>query len=165
MTATLMPSGRRSSVHVLRESLERPVGADTGLQRGNAHALDALESAQDQLAMLGPRRRDTEAAVSHHDGGHAMPRRDGEHGIPQDLRVVVRVNVDEARRHDMTRGVDRLARLARRGTEGEHLAILDADIALTPRSARTVDDLAADDLDVVRHYSTFTPVYSIIIFQ
>jgi hypothetical protein len=54
-------------------------------------------------------RREADAAVAHDDGGDAVPRRGRHLGIPGRLAVVVRVDVDEARRDDVARGVDLLA--------------------------------------------------------
>ena len=101
--------------------------------------------------MLGPGRRDAEAAIADHYRGDAMPGRDGEHGIPQHLRVVVRVDVDEARRYDLTAGIDGAKGLVGRMTQRHDLAVLDADVAAVARGTGAVDDLAARDLQVIRH--------------
>ena len=103
------------------------------------------------LRWIGRGRRDAEAAVADHHGGHAMPRRDAQHAVPQDLRVVVRVDVDEARRDDLALGVD-----GRRGrpvglAQRDDLAVLDADVADEARLARAVDDRAARDLQIEGH--------------
>ena len=79
---------------ILRERLEVPF--DPRQQRRGVHVLDVLERAHDHLAMLGARRRDREAAVAGDDGRDAVIRRRTQRGIPEDLRVVVRVDVDEA---------------------------------------------------------------------
>ena len=52
-------------VEVLGEGLEVP--GDAGLQRGQAHVLDVLERSPDELAVLGPARRDREPAVAGDD--------------------------------------------------------------------------------------------------
>src|SRR5438876_817912 len=80
----------------LAEGLEGPVGADPRAQRVERHTLHLLERAKHEVAMRGPRRGDAEAAVPHHHRGDAVPGRDGQHAIPEDLRIVVRVDVDEA---------------------------------------------------------------------
>ncbi len=144
-------AARGDRVEVLREGLEAPFFAHACLQRGDAHALDLLERADDEVAMRPPRRRDAEAAIAHHHRGDAVPGRDAEHAVPQDLRVVMRVDVDEARRDDAALGVDRLACLVRRVAQRHHLAAGDADIALEARLPGAVDDAAAGDLQVVWH--------------
>src|SRR6185369_6783153 len=125
-----------------------PLRPDARLERGERHALDVLERPQDQLAMRRPRRRDAEAAVADHDRGDAVPRGDREHAVPEDLRVVVRVDVDEARRDDESARVER----ARGGTaEPPDLGDAtgsDADVALAARGARAVDQGAAADRQV-----------------
>src|SRR5207248_2643319 len=68
--------------------------------------LHALEGAEHEVAVRRARGRDAEAAVPHHDRGDAVPGRDGEHAVPEDLRVVVRVDVDEPGRDDGTVGVE-----------------------------------------------------------
>ena len=103
--ATLMRFGQGAQrVEVLRERLEVP--SDPGLQRLELHAFDELEGLHDELTILGPRRRDAEAAVALHDGGDAVPRRRREVAVPEDLRVEVRVDVDEAGRQHQPRQVD-----------------------------------------------------------
>ena len=86
---------------VLGERLEAPVDALVeGLHR---HALDVLERAHDDVAVLGSRRRDAEAAVAHHHTRDPVPARRREVAVPEDLRVVVRVDVDEAGRQRRAR--------------------------------------------------------------
>ena len=80
-------------VEVLGERLEVP--RDPGLERREAHVLDVLERAPDEAAVLRSARRDREPAVAGDDAGDAVPRRRRERGIPEDLRVVVGVDVDE----------------------------------------------------------------------
>ena len=58
---------RRTAVEVLGERLELP--RDARGQRRGIHVLDVLERAHDHVAVLGPRRRDREAAVAGDDGG------------------------------------------------------------------------------------------------
>ena len=76
-----------------RERLEAPV--DPGVERLHRHALDVLEGADDDFPVLGPRRGDPEAAVAHDHAGHPVPAGRGEVAVPQDLGVVVGVDVDE----------------------------------------------------------------------
>jgi len=144
-------AARGDRVEILREGLEAPVLAHAGLERGDAHALDLLERADDEVAMGAARRRDAEAAIAYHHRGDAVPGRDAEHAIPQDLRIVMRVDVDEARADDAPRGIDRLARILRCSPKRHHLAAGDADITGVARAAGAVDDAAAGDLQVVGH--------------
>ena len=58
------------------------------------------------LAVLGAGRRDREAAVAGDDGGDAVEARRRERRVPEHLRVVVRVDVDEPGRDDVAAGVE-----------------------------------------------------------
>ena len=148
------------SIEILREGFEWPRHAEARFQRFEAHAFDLLEGLHDHLAMDFPGRRYTEAAVADHRRGDTVPRRDGQHAIPQDLGVVVRVHVDEARRDDLAGRVDRL----RRGTLGlaerHDLAVLDAEVADEARLAGAVDDGAAGNPEVERHGHSGVNAYS-----
>src|SRR5262249_62405907 len=65
------------------------------------HAFDVLEGAHDEVAVFGTRGCDAEPAVAHHDARDAVPARRGEVAVPEDLCVVVRVDVDEpGREHE-----------------------------------------------------------------
>lgn len=61
-----------------------------------------------------------------------MPGRNRQHAVPQDLRVVVRVDVDETGCDDLVAGLDLRRRAARRLAECNDAAVLDGDIALAP---------------------------------
>jgi hypothetical protein len=127
---------------VFREGLEAPRNAR--FERLERHPLHVLEDARDRAAVLRPRRRDAEAAVAHDDGGDAMPGRGRQVRVPEDLRVVVRVHVDEARRDDETLAIDdgripSLRRLESDADGGDALAI-EQDVSLEAGGARSVDD-------------------------
>jgi hypothetical protein len=129
-------AARLQRVEILREGLEWPGGTEARFKRLQAHALDLFQGLHDHLAMDFPGRGDAEAAIADHRGGDAVPGRDGEHAIPQDLRIVVCVYVDEARRDDLARGVDRLHGRSFGLAERYDLSVLDADIAGKARLAR-----------------------------
>ncbi len=97
----------RDGVEVLGVGLPRPL--DARLHRLGGDVLGALEVAHDEVPLVGPARRQREAAVAHHDAGHAVPARAGAERIPRDLRVHVGVAVDEAGRHHVVARVDLLA--------------------------------------------------------
>src|SRR6185437_15904102 len=151
MRATAAPL---DGVEISRKALEAPVAAHTGLERGDAHALDLFQRARDEAAMRGMGRCDAEAAIAHDDRRDAVPGRDAEEPVPQDLRVVMGVDVDEAGGDDAARRVNGLACLARGIAQCHDLAAADADIAGIARLAGAVDDGAAADLEVERHGST-----------
>ena len=106
----LLPLDR---VEVLGKRLEGPRNA--GGQRVDRHSLDVLEGAGDRLAVLRLRRRDAETAVAHHHGGDAVPAGRSQIRVPQHLRVVVRMTVDEARCEHQPLEVDDLVAVGRSG--------------------------------------------------
>ena len=85
-----------------------------------------------------------------HHGGDAVPRRRGEPGIPQDLGVVVGVDVDEAGHDQSPGGVD-LAIARHRLGDLHHLAVGDADIGPDGQGAGAVDDRATSDRNLCGH--------------
>ena len=61
--------------------------------------------------------------------------------IPEELRVVMRVQVDKARRDDQAVGIDHLRRFVRRDpADLGDLAVLDSDVVAETRGQRAVDD-------------------------
>ena len=113
---------RVDGVEVFAEGGPRPV--DAGRHRRGRDVFGAFEVAHDQRALFGARRREGETAVAHDGGRRAVPRGAGAEMVPEDLRVHVRVTVDEARasRHGLRRrslrrpcrGYGRWSRCARR---------------------------------------------------
>ena len=97
-------ANERRDVHPLRQRVNRIEVLGVGLEHPrqseaeslDRHALDALECPEHDLAVLGTRWRDPEAAVAHDGSGYAVPRRRREVTVPEHLRVVVRVRIDEA---------------------------------------------------------------------
>ena len=138
---------RRDRLEVLGERLEVP--GDARGQRRRVHVLDVLERAHDQVVVLGPGRRDREAAVAGHDGGDAVVRRRPQRRVPEHLRVVVGVDVDEARARPRSRR--RRARGRRAGPapiSRDHARRRSRTSATRPGRAGAVDDRAAADDDL-----------------
>src|ERR1017187_4774595 len=78
------------------------------------------------------------------------------------LRVVVRVDVDESRRHPETVCVDHLPRIRRAYiTDRDDPAIADGNVSHEGGCARTVADLAATNDEVVGHCRTDSTIDSI----
>ena len=95
-------------------------------------------------------RREAHAAVTHHERGHAVAERRVELVVPGDLAVVVRVDVDPARRDHRALGVDRAVAVEPAADRGDPVAV-DADVAGEPCGPRAVDDRAAPDHQIVCH--------------
>src|SRR5437016_12674670 len=71
--------------------------------------------------------------------------------IPGDLRVVMAMVVDRARRDDLAADIDGLPGGARQFAGLGDLAVLDRNIAAERRHPRAVDDQAVLDQHVIRH--------------
>ena len=133
-----------------------PIPRHPGLHRGVRNRFDARHREHRALAALGMHRGEAEAAVADHDRRDAVPARDGAVRIPEQLRVVMGMQIDEAGRDDQSRGVDRL-----RGVGGAQppdfrdAAVLDADVAAKARHPRSVHhhSIANDQIEL-RHGST-----------
>ncbi len=131
------------AVEVLTEGA--PVVGDARDEGLQGHALDAGEHAGQVLGLAGFDRRDREAAVPADDAGHAVERRRRSRGVPQDLGVVVGVNVDKPGGHHEPVGVDRGGRGVVNRADRHHAAVLDAHVGPPARAAGPVDDLATAD--------------------
>ena len=89
--------------------------------------------------------REREAAVAADHGGHAVQRRRRQRLIPEDLRVVVRVQVDEPGNEREAVGVDRAARALVDASERHDPPVADADVGWPRRRTGSVDDAAVAD--------------------
>ena len=126
---------------VLGKRLEAPVDALVeGIHR---HAFDVLEGPHDDVAMLRAGGGDAEAAVAHDDAGHPVPARRGQVAVPEDLGVVVGVDVDEpGSQYKPSRSITSVP-LGRRQPTGSvdagDAVALDGHVGRPGRAARTVD--------------------------
>ena len=91
-----------------------PCPLDAGAQRLERHTLDEEQQLHQRFTVRRTARRDREAAVPHDDRGDAVPGRGAGAGVPEELAVVVRVDVDEAGGKDQACAVDLTARRAPR---------------------------------------------------
>src|SRR5439155_24554483 len=92
------PGGR---VQVLRKAF--PVPREAPGEDIVRNGLDVDEVPGRDLTLGGLARRQADAAIAHEHGGHAVPRRAGDERVPADLRVVVRMRIDEDRRNNKVR--------------------------------------------------------------
>src|SRR5271169_5668124 len=81
-------------VEVLAEGL--PLPRDPLRQRAAGDVLYALHQFDEPVVPVGPHRSETDAAIAHDRGGHAMPARRCQMRIPGGLTVEMRVDVDES---------------------------------------------------------------------
>jgi len=146
----LTPLGARSS-----ESRYCGTVSQTVLHRVVGNRLGARHREHRAIAEVGAHRREAEAAVAEHHRGDAVPSRNSAPGIPSDLRVVVRVQIDESGRDDHTVGIDDFFRRAGRApADLRDFAILDPDVAAKTWHPRSVNYGAAFDVKIeFRHCS------------
>ena len=135
-------------VEVLPEG--RPVPRHALLQGGEGHPLDLGHHLADVVRVLGIDGGQREPAVAPDDGRHAVHVGGGGQGVPEQLRVVVRVRVDDTRDHGEPAGVEfggpRLVDLP----DGDDPALADSDVGQPAGLPGPVDDRAGSD-DVVEH--------------
>ena len=82
-----------------------------------------------------------------------MPARQRAVRVPEDLRVVVRVQVDEARRDDHPAGVENQVGIVRLDVaELRNATVGNGHVAATPRHARSIDHHPAADHRVVSRH-------------
>ena len=144
-------------VEIFAEGLPRPL--DALVEHGARDVLDALHQRDQLVVRVRAHRREPDAAVAHHRGGHAVPARGGETRVPRGLAVVVGVDVDEARRHQQARGVDLLVRPAADRHRGDGAAV-DGDVGGHRFAAPPVGHVAAPDHQVVAMSAMSTPFAS-----
>ena len=146
-------------VDALREPVDRaevlavggPVPREAVEDRVAGDVLHRLHELGEVLAFVRCARRERHTAVPEHHARHAVPAAARAERIPGDLRVEVRVDVDEPRRHDLALGIE-LARAAilDRADGGDAVAV-DRDVADPAGRARAVDDETVANDEIVGH--------------
>ena len=136
-------------VEILGEGLELVPG-HARRQRVEAHVLHVLEGAGEKGDELGPDGCDGEATVPGDDARDPVERGGGEPGVPEHLGVVVGVDVDEPRGHDLTRGVE-LPVPAEAFPHADDAAFGHSDVGPTGGSSRPVDQRTSPNHDVAVH--------------
>ena len=138
----------------------------------NSHAMPAASVAgsmsstfssvpHDRVAVLRAGRRDREAAVARDHGGHAVVRRRPQRRIPEHLRVVVGVDVDEAGCNRAARSVE-LVLAAQVGPDLADHTVGDRDVGDATGRAASVEDRTAADDDVSRHRIVVSPDFAFV---
>ena len=151
--ATVVDAFRQTVQHVEIFAKGFPTPFDAGFHRVARQVFGALEIAEHEVGVLRRTGREGETAVAHDDGGDAVVAGAGAERVPEDLRVHVRVAIDEARRHHLPTGIDAALGALIDAANLDYLTVLDADIGRETRTARTVYHIAVFDHQVVhRHY-------------
>ena len=140
---------RDTAVEAAEPIAERaPVPRQAVLQGGERHALDPRHHPADVVGAVRPEGCQREAAVPAEHGGHAVQRGGAGVGVPEQLGVVVGVQVDEAGRDQQAAGVDDRVGLGRRAVvrrDGDHAVALDEDVGPDGRRTGAVDHRPAAD--------------------
>src|SRR5262249_55438581 len=103
------------------------------------------------VAVGGAAGREAHAAVAHHHGGDAVVARWRAERVPRDLRVEMRVDVDEARRDELAGRVDHLARGTIIATDAGDAVPNHCDVGLEPGTAAAVDHEATANHEIGTH--------------
>ena len=137
--------------HVEVFAVGLPPPWQTGFEHVCRDVLDTFHELDEERAIARTHGRKTDATIAHHRGGDAVPRRGAHLGIPGNLRVVVRVDVDEPGRDEQPIGVECLASKADVVADGRDASGVDRDVRGERGAAGAVDDLAAAYDEVVGH--------------
>jgi hypothetical protein len=158
VTHSAMPH-HATDVDALGHAIERPQIFSVGdpVPRQPVHdavcrdVFDRLHHFGEELPIIRFARCERDAAVADHHGGHAMPARGGEHWIPCDLRIEMRVDVDKARRDDTTLRSDFAAAFAHIGTDSGDAVSIDGHMSDAPGRAGAVHHQPVANDDIVLH--------------
>ena len=111
--------------------------------------LDPFHQVHQGLAMMLLHRRETDAAIAEHHGGHAMPARGRQQRIPHRLAVVMRMHVDPAGRHHQPIGIDLAPGRSLLAADRGDLAVGNGNVAAKGSPAGAIHDRSATNNDVV----------------
>jgi endonuclease/exonuclease/phosphatase family metal-dependent hydrolase len=150
---------RFERVEELREGLPIPGQAFREHHPGNV--LDPFHELHEPVVVVGPAGREAHAAVAHDRRRDPVPGGRREPRVPGGLAVVVRMDVDEARRDQQAAGVDLLSSGRVHRADCDDHAVGDGDVGHARRSAAAVDHRTAAKYQIVgcRHHRlpSFTP--------
>ena len=119
----IRPSSRSSHSPKLAHSPVEP-----GLQGGQRHALHPGQHGGEVLGVVGSGRRQREAAVPADHRRHPVQRRRAGRRIPEELGVVVGVQIDEPRGHQEPVGFDDPVGLLVDGADGHDPSVAHPDV-------------------------------------
>ena len=128
-----------------------PVPGQTFGQHHLGDVLHAFHQLDQHIALLRPAGREADAAIADQDGGYAVPRGWADAIGPGHLRVVVGVDVDEARRDQLATGVDFPVALGQRPANRCDLFANDGNVAFVAWRPGAIDDGASTDHERLGH--------------
>ena len=119
------------------------------MQRRPRDVLDPFHQLHEPFLFARPNRSKTNTAVAGDHSGDAVPARWFEQVVPGGLPVVVRMNVDEAGRHDEPGCIELFDRVAEVGANGRNDAAINREVGDVTGRPGAVDDGPAVDDEVV----------------
>ena len=112
------------------------------------NVLDPLHQFDELLAIIRFAGGKTNAAIAHDRSGDAVPGRWGRCPIPDCLAVVVGVDIDKARRDDLSTSVDFLGTFCQDMPDFGYFSVGQRDISFIGSTAGSIDDGAVADDDI-----------------
>ena len=129
---------------VIGKRLEPPI--DAGAQRIQRHAFDLGQVFHHQVTILFAAGRDGEAAVAHDDGRYTQRWRRADGSIPSDLRIKMRVRIDDARHQREAICINNLGAIGREiFADRADRTVFDQDVGFYRIGAGTVINVGARD--------------------
>ncbi len=144
---------RFDCVQIFGERL--PLERDPLAQRSTRDVLDALHDADQEIVPVGLHGGKPHPTVAHHHRCHPVPRRRRDLRVPDNLAVVVGVDVDEPGRDQLARRVDLLATGVGNLTHCRDAAIVDRHVGSAGRCARAIDHGAVTNHQIVHVSSSY----------
>ncbi len=129
------------TIQVVGEGL--PIPGQALRQHDLGDVLHPFHEGDHDVALFRLARRKPDAAIADHHRGDAVPGRRIHPAAPDGLAIVVRMDVDETRRHDFSRGIDLPIAPRRHLPDLDDLAVAHMDIADERRATVAIDDGAA----------------------
>ena len=123
------------------------------------NVFDAIHQPDQRVAVLRLARREANAAIADHRRGDAVETGRRQLAVPGHLPVIMRVDVDEARRDEQARRIDLFCAGLLYGADSGDVAVLEPDIRDEGRGAGSVDhrSVADDEMKTFTHATASSP--------
>ena len=138
-------------IEEVREAV--PVPRQAFGQHDLGDVLHALHQVDQHVVLVGVAGREADAAIAEQHGGDAVPGRGRQPVAPGHLRIVVGVDVDEARRDQLAARVDLLGALGDVSADRGDLAVGDGEVGFVGIAAGAIDDGAVADHEAGRRHA------------
>ena len=124
-------------IEILRIGL--PFPGDAFGERRARDILDAFHDVDQAVAKMWLDRGKADAAIAHHDRCHSVPAGWRQIRIPADLPIEMGVDIDPARRHQITGRIDFLATLTRHNANSGDSLTVNRHISRPARCASAIN--------------------------